>query len=90
MQESRFGWQEITAEAERLQQELDKLQCLYDECIQNRSDLETKLFHARRLLESESKARRKLVCSYSMYFNECNRFFFVKKSIQNQIKSNFN
>lgn len=44
-------WQATTAEAQRLQRELDK-------CAQERSDFETKLFHARRLLETESKARR--------------------------------
>lgn len=40
-----------TEEAERLQRELDK-------AIQTMADLETKLFHARRLLEMENKARR--------------------------------
>lgn len=51
MEERRMQWQATTAEAQRLQRELDK-------CAQERSDFETKLFHARRLLESESKARR--------------------------------
>lgn len=51
MEESRLQWQATTAEAQRLQRELDK-------CAQERSDFETKLFHARRLLETESKARR--------------------------------
>lgn len=50
-EESRLQWQETTAEAQRLQRELDK-------CTQDKADLETKLFHARRLLEMESKARR--------------------------------
>lgn len=44
-------WQATVAEAQRLQRELDQ-------CIQERGELETKLFHARRLLENESKARR--------------------------------
>ncbi|XP_055842223.1 rac GTPase-activating protein 1 [Episyrphus balteatus] len=40
-----------TREAQRIQKELDA-------SLQNMADLETKLFHARRLLEMESKARR--------------------------------
>lgn len=52
MEESRSQWQATTAEAQRLQRELDK-------CAEQRSDFETKLFHARRLLENESKLRRK-------------------------------
>ncbi|XP_031628586.1 rac GTPase-activating protein 1 [Contarinia nasturtii] len=51
MEESRLQWQATTAEAQRLQRELDK-------CLRERSDFETKLFHARRLLETESKARK--------------------------------
>lgn len=51
LEESRSQWQATTAEAQRLQRELDK-------CAAERADLETKLFHARRLLETESKARR--------------------------------
>lgn len=51
IEESRLQWQATTAEAQRLQRELDK-------CAHERSDFETKLFHARRLLETESKARR--------------------------------
>lgn len=51
IEESRLQWQATTAEAQRLQRELDK-------CAQERSDFETKLLHARRLLETESKARR--------------------------------
>lgn len=54
-------WQATTAEAQRLQAELDKLQRKFDDCLRERSDFETKLFHARRLLEFESKARRQLV-----------------------------
>lgn len=54
-------WQATTVEAQRLQRELDKLQLKFDECIQERSIFETKLLHARRLLESESKERRRLV-----------------------------
>lgn len=50
-EESRMQWQATTAEAQRLQRELDK-------CSQERADLETKLFHARRLLEMETKTRR--------------------------------
>lgn len=50
-EECRLQWQETKAEAQRLQKELDK-------CCQERADLETKLFHARRLLEMETKARR--------------------------------
>lgn len=41
-----------TSEAERTQKELDA-------SLQSMADLETKLFHARRLLEIENKARRK-------------------------------
>lgn len=51
MEESRSQWQATTAEAQRLQRELDK-------CAHERSEFETKLLHARRLLENESKARR--------------------------------
>lgn len=50
-EEGRLQWQATITEAQRLQKMLDK-------CSQERSDLETKLFHARRLLEMESKARR--------------------------------
>lgn len=49
--EWRLQWQATTQEAQRLQRELDK-------SLQVQADLETKLFHARRLLEMESKARR--------------------------------
>lgn len=58
---NRLQWQETIAEAKRLQRELDRLQHKYDECVQERSDFETKLFHARRLLECETKAKRQLV-----------------------------
>lgn len=61
MEESRSQWQETIAEAQRLQRELDRLQRKYDECVHERLDFETKLFHARRLLESETKAKRQLV-----------------------------
>lgn len=61
MEESRSEWQATVVEAQRLQRELDRLQRKYDECVQERLDFETKLFHARRLLESESKAKRQLV-----------------------------
>lgn len=50
-EEWRSKWQATTAEAQRLQRELDK-------ALQIQTDLETKLFHARRLLEIESKAKR--------------------------------
>lgn len=50
-EEWRTKWQATTAEAQRLQRELDKAH-------QVQSDLETKLFHARRLLEIESRAKR--------------------------------
>lgn len=50
-EEGRLQWQETKAEAQRLQMELDK-------CSKERADLETKLFHARRLLELEAKSRR--------------------------------
>lgn len=50
-EEYRTKWQATTAEAQRLQRELDK-------SLQVQTDLETKLFHARRLLEIESKAKR--------------------------------
>lgn len=50
-EQSRMQWHETIVEAKRLQKELDK-------CAQERADLEMKLFHARRLLEMESKARR--------------------------------
>lgn len=50
-EEWRAKWQATTAEAQRLQRELDK-------ALHVQTDLETKLFHARRLLEMESKARR--------------------------------
>lgn len=50
-EEYRAKWQATTAEAQRLQRELDK-------SLQVQTDLETKLFHARRLLEIESKAKR--------------------------------
>lgn len=62
IQESHMQWQATTVEAQRLQRELDKMQLKFDECIQERSNFETKLLHARRLLESESKERRRLVC----------------------------
>lgn len=62
IQESHMQWQATTGEAQRLQRELDKLQLKFDDCIQERSNYETKLLHARRLLESESKERRRLVC----------------------------
>lgn len=49
--EMRVQWANTTQEAQRLQRELDK-------ALQSMADLETKLFHARRLLEMESKARK--------------------------------
>lgn len=67
-----------TQEAERLQRELDK-------AIQTMADLETKLFHARRLLEMENKARREaendrdsnvsLFWNVWLLFSYVNRFF---------------
>lgn len=66
VREMRSNWQETVAEARRLQQELDELQRKFEECMHERSDFETKLFHARRLLEAESKARRQLVSSRQM------------------------
>lgn len=54
-------WQATIVEAQRLQRELDKLQLKFEECIQERVNFETKLLHARRLLETESKERRRLV-----------------------------
>lgn len=49
--EMRVQWSNTTQEAQRMQRELDK-------ALQTMADLETKLFHARRLLEMESKARK--------------------------------
>lgn len=49
--EWRHQWLSSIQEAQRLQRELDK-------SLQTMADLETKLFHARRLLEMENKARR--------------------------------
>lgn len=66
IQESRLDWQESAAEVQRLQRELDRMQCLYDECIQEHLDLQTKLLHAHRFLESEIKVRRELVGASSM------------------------
>lgn len=54
-------WQATMAEAQRLQRELDQLQINYEKCSQERLDYETKLFHARRMLESEIKSKRHLV-----------------------------
>lgn len=64
-------WQATTVEAQRLQRELDKLQLKFDDCIQERVNFETKLLHARRLLESESKERRRLVRTDSYYNKMC-------------------
>lgn len=47
----RHQWSVTTQEAQRMQRELDN-------ALKTMADLETKLFHARRLLEMESKARR--------------------------------
>lgn len=66
-EESRAQWQATVAEAQRLQRELDK-------CIQERLELESKLFHARRLLENEGKARR---------VAETERDVFVSRNIRN-------
>lgn len=68
--ESQLEWQSTVAEAQRLQRELDKMQRKFEECLKERSDFETKLCHARRLLESESKARRQLVCFYIKCFKK--------------------
>lgn len=57
-------WKETLIEAQRLQRELDMLQQKFEECMQERSNFETKLFHARRLLEAESRAKRQLVLDY--------------------------
>lgn len=61
IQECHMQWQATTCEAQRLQGELDKMQLKFEECIQERANFETKLLHARRLLETESKERRRLV-----------------------------
>lgn len=58
---SRLQSQATATEALRLQRELEKLQRKFNECQQERTDFEIKLSHARRLLESESKARRQIV-----------------------------
>lgn len=81
IQESRLGWQESAAEVQRLQRELDRMQCLYDECIQERLDLQTKLLHAHRFSESEIEVRRKLVGASSMYIMNATIFcLLVTKS----------
>lgn len=49
--ECRLQWLKAVQEAQRLQRELDT-------ALRGMSDLETKLFHARKLLEEESKARK--------------------------------
>lgn len=65
MQENHMQWQATIGEAQRLQRELDKLQLKFEECVQERVNFETKLLHARRLLETESKERRRLVSDAS-------------------------
>ena len=50
-EQNRIDWLNVVHEAQRLQRELDA-------CLQNVASLETKLYHARRLLEMESKARK--------------------------------
>lgn len=49
--ECRLQWLKAVQEAQRLQRELDN-------ALRGMSDLESKLFHARKLLEEENKARR--------------------------------
>lgn len=50
-EDCRLLWLNAVREAQRLQYELDKN-------LSSMADLETKLFHARKLLEMENKARR--------------------------------
>lgn len=49
--ECRLQWLKAVQEAQRLQRELDT-------ALRGMSDLETKLFHARKLLEEEAKVRK--------------------------------
>lgn len=50
-EECRMQWLAAIQEAQRLQRELDA-------SLQNMADLEAKLYHARKLIESEHKARK--------------------------------
>lgn len=82
MEESRMQWQATTVEAQRLQRELDK-------CLRERSDFETKLFHARRLLETESKARKAAELERDNLVNITTNsrfsFLYIKTSVFNRI-----
>lgn len=69
--EWRNQWQSTVTEAQRLQRELDR-------SLQAMADLETKLFHARRLLEMESKARRAAESERDAFVSNLNfHLFFV-------------
>lgn len=52
-EQNRIQWLNMVHEAQRLQRELDA-------SLQNVAGLETKLYHARRLLEAESKCRKEV------------------------------
>lgn len=61
-EQSHEQWQATVAEAQRLQRQLDQ-------CVQDRAELETKLSHARRLVENESRARRVAETERDAYVN---------------------
>lgn len=52
-EQSRLQWLSAVHEAQRLQRELDG-------SLQNVAGLETKLYHARRLLDAETKCRKEV------------------------------
>lgn len=64
-EQNRLQWLNMVHEAQRLQRELDA-------SLQNVAGLETKLYHARRLLEAETKCRKEVEkkCEQAV------RFFF--------------
>lgn len=65
-EQNRLQWLNMVHEAQRLQRELDA-------SLQNVAGLETKLYHARRLLEAETKCRKEVEkkCEQAV------RFFFL-------------
>lgn len=86
-EECRMQWLAAIQEAQRLQRELDA-------SLQNMADLEAKLYHARKLIESEHKARKEAenerdnivsilgIIISGIGFNYLNRWIFWCRSLQ--------
>lgn len=69
-EQSRLQWLSAVHEAQRLQRELDG-------SLQNVAGLETKLYHARRLLEAETKCRKEVERERDSIVSETKKIYIL-------------